>query len=301
MQHSLAYPYCDVSSRNSYYPYNPQAMTSTASSNDIYSYWQTDCSQSLMPNFEMTTTLQILTTRNYSYPSFVSHVSHALSNFVQQTIVYVDDDVRQSFPMTNNNNNNSTNIVYLICFDQYHADLQQALDTAILNQLNTYSNYFFLLLNAPSHQLIAHLYDKVPHKRTILVLHYHWTFDNAPLLLCSGDRQTFDTIRSSILTCLCSKVKYIDDTSNNNEPLYSTAVFPSTAMPMTNMIDDASNFHSTLIHTNNSDDDVPSTINNEPSRKTLANDMYILHAHKLNNETAAYNDKSILDTSFIWK
>jgi hypothetical protein len=55
-------------------------------------------------------------------------------------------------------------------------------------------------------------------QRTILILHYHSTFDNEPLLLCSGNRTTYEMIRSTLLKYLCSKVKYIE---SDEEQLYS--------------------------------------------------------------------------------
>jgi len=58
-------------------------------------------------------------------------------------------------------------------------------------------------------------------KRTILILHYHSTFDNEPLLLCSGNRITFEMIRSTLLKCLCSKIKYIESQGDEEEEFYS--------------------------------------------------------------------------------
>jgi hypothetical protein len=58
-------------------------------------------------------------------------------------------------------------------------------------------------------------------KRTIIILHYHSTFDNEPLLLCSGNRTTFEMIRSTLLIYLCSKVKYIESRGDEEEQFYS--------------------------------------------------------------------------------
>ena len=58
-------------------------------------------------------------------------------------------------------------------------------------------------------------------KRSILVLHYRSTCDNDPILLCSGNRTTYEAIRSSFLKYLCSKIKYIQSNDNEGEQLYS--------------------------------------------------------------------------------
>ncbi|CAF2700873.1 unnamed protein product [Rotaria sp. Silwood2] len=50
-----------------------------------------------------------------------------------------------------------------------------------------------------------------------MILHYHSTFDNESLLLCSGNRITFEMIRSTFLKYLCSKIKYIESNDNEQE------------------------------------------------------------------------------------
>ena len=86
-------------------------------------------------------------------------------------------------------------------------------------------NYLFLVINAPSHELVKHLYSTVMDKRTIIILHYHSTFDNEPLLLCSGNRTTFEMIRLTLLKYLCSKVKYIESRGDEEEQLYSCLLY----------------------------------------------------------------------------
>ncbi|CAF5041428.1 unnamed protein product, partial [Rotaria sp. Silwood1] len=73
--------------------------------------------------------------------------------------------------------------------------------------------------NAPSYEIIKHIYSIIIDKRTIFILHYHSTFDNEPLLLCSGNRTMFDMIRSTFLKYLCSKIKYIESNDNEQEQL----------------------------------------------------------------------------------
>ena len=59
-------------------------------------------------------------------------------------------------------------------------------------------------------------------QRTIVVLHYHHSsFEDEALLLCSGDRRTYEEIRSNLLKCLCPKMKYIESRGDGDEQLYS--------------------------------------------------------------------------------
>ncbi|CAF4171271.1 unnamed protein product, partial [Rotaria sordida] len=95
--------------------------------------------------------------------------------------------------------------------------IKQKLNLTILNNLNVYINYLFLIINAPSYELIKHLYSIIIDKQTIFILHYHLTFDNEPLLLCSGNRTKFEMIRSTFLKYLCSKIKYIESNDNEQE------------------------------------------------------------------------------------
>ena len=57
--------------------------------------------------------------------------------------------------------------------------------------------------------------------RTIVVVHYHWRFEDDALLLCSGDRQTCEEIQSNLLGYLCPKVKYIESRGDGDEQIYS--------------------------------------------------------------------------------
>jgi hypothetical protein len=76
-------------------------------------------------------------------------------------------------------------------------------------------------MNTPSHEFVRHIYSTVMDKRSILVLHYHSTFDNDPILLCSGNRTTFEMIRSSFLKYLCSKMKYIESNDDEEQRLHT--------------------------------------------------------------------------------
>ena len=166
---------------------------------------------------QQTNAVTIVTRRAYIYPSFLTYLLHSLHHFTHRSIFYIDDPLNNtSLPST------STSITYLICLDQFHPTIQQMLDNTVLHNLNAHINYCFLLLNAPSQRLISHVYETVMDKRLVLVLHYHSTFDDAPLLLCSGARETFEMVRGSVLQCLCVKVKYIDAPTNNDEQMYSS-------------------------------------------------------------------------------
>jgi hypothetical protein len=81
-------------------------------------------------------------------------------------------------------------------------------------------------------------------KRIILILRYHSTFDNEPLLLCSGNRTIFEMTRSSLLKYLCSKIKYIESNGDEDEQLYSSYCI-SSIMQSTNILN---NFVNEQIH-----------------------------------------------------
>ncbi|CAF5067472.1 unnamed protein product, partial [Rotaria sp. Silwood1] len=73
---------------------------------------------------------------------------------------------------------NTYNIYYLICIDYFDSIIKQTLDLTILNNLNAHINYLLLIINAPSYEIIKHIYSIIIDKRTIFILHYHSTFDN---------------------------------------------------------------------------------------------------------------------------
>jgi hypothetical protein len=99
-------------------------------------------------------------------------------------------------------------------------------------------------------------------QRTIIVLHYHSTIDNGPLLLCSGNRTTYETIRSTLLKYLCPKVKYIE--SNGDEQLYS-------AYCISSMIQ-SSNVLNHFI-----DGQIHETLNKKFDRNFLENNSHIIN------------------------
>ena len=156
----------------------------------------------------------IITTHMYSNSPFISYIYNCLSNHFHPKIVSIDY-------LTNYHHPNTFKIFYLICFDRFDSIMKQILDSTILNNLNAHVNYLFLIINAPSYEIVKHFYSTIIDKQTILILHYHLTFDNEPLLLCSGNRKTFEIIQSSLLKYLCSKIKYIQSIENDHEQLYS--------------------------------------------------------------------------------
>ncbi|CAF1286021.1 unnamed protein product [Adineta steineri] len=154
--------------------------------------------------FEKIHSVIILTTKTYANSSFISFIFNSLSNFFHSSIIYIDHLTNYQHPTT-------STISYLICFDHFDLTIKQTLNSTILNNLNAHINYLFLIINTPSQELITHFYSTIMNKRSILVLHYHYsTFDNEPLLLCSGNRKTYEMIRLSFLKYLCSKIKYIE-------------------------------------------------------------------------------------------
>jgi hypothetical protein len=176
---------------------------------------QSECISSL-DNFHETNAIIIITTKTYSNSSFISYLFNCFSHFIHHSIIYIDD------PINNYQHPTTSNISYLICLDHFDSNIKQILNSTILNNLTAHINYLFLVLNAPSHELVKHFYSTVMDQRTILILHYHSTFDNEPLLLCSGNRTTYEMIRSTLLKYLCSKVKYIESEGDGEEQFYST-------------------------------------------------------------------------------
>ncbi|CAF1300681.1 unnamed protein product [Rotaria sp. Silwood1] len=165
-------------------------------------------------NFQKQISVIIITSKTYTNSSFISYLFNCLSNIFHSSIIYIDD-------LRNYQHPNTHNIYYLICIDYFDSIIKQTLDLTILNNLNAHINYLFLIINAPSYEIIKHIYSIIIDKRTIFILHYHSTFDNEPLLLCSGNRTMFDMIRSTFLKYLCSKIKYIESNDNEQEQLYS--------------------------------------------------------------------------------
>ena len=216
---------------NSHYtsscPYNTQLYSSNYCScctqpsfsstnlNNEYHQLQNDAVSPQTETFQKTNSVIIITTKSYSNSSFISYLFNCLSKFFYHSIIYIDD-------LTNYQHPNTSSISYLICLDHFDSTIKQTLDSTILNNLNVHINYLFLVINSPSHELIKHLYCRVMDKRIILILHYHSTFDNEPLLLCSGNRTIFEMTRSSLLKYLCSKIKYIDSSEDKEEQLYTT-------------------------------------------------------------------------------
>ena len=167
-------------------------------------------------DFVQITSITILTTKSYSNSSFISFLINSFSNFSHHSIIYIDD------PTTFLPNHPSiSNVYYFICLDYFDETIKQTLDSTILNNLNVHINYLFLILNSPSNELIKHLYSTVMDRRAILVLHYHSTFDNEPLLLCSGNRTTFELIEKILSKYLCPKIKYIEAQNETDEEIYS--------------------------------------------------------------------------------
>ncbi|UJR26590.1 hypothetical protein I4U23_007910 [Adineta vaga] len=162
----------------------------------------------------------IITTKNYNNPSFISFIFNSLSNIFHTTLLYIEH-------LSNYQHPSSTTLTYLVCFDHFQPSLQQTLDTTILNNLNAHVNYYFLLMNTPSQSFVKYFYSKIMDKRSIMVVHYHSPFESDPLLLCSGNRGTYEILRSTFLKYLCSKMKFIESHGDKDELLYSAYVISS--------------------------------------------------------------------------
>ncbi|CAF3286761.1 unnamed protein product [Rotaria socialis] len=191
-------------------------------------------------NYQKENSIIIITSKIYSNSSFISHLFNCLSNVFQPSIIYIEDIIHYQHPHT-------VNITYLISFDYFNSTIQQTLNSTILNNLNAHINYLFLIINSPSYDLIRHFYSTITDTRSIVILQYHTTFDNEPLLLCSGNRTTFDKIQSSFLKYLCTKIKYIESSENENEQLFS-AYCISSIIQSTNILNNFINekFQETL-------------------------------------------------------
>ena len=198
-------------------------------------------------DFVQITSIIILTTKSYSNSSFISFLINSFSTFSHHSIIYIDD------PTTFLPNHPSiSNVYYFICLDYFDETIKQTLDSTILNNLNVHINYLFLILNSPSNELIKHLYSTVMDRRAILVLHYHSTFDNEPLLLCSGNRTTFELIEKTLSKYLRTEVKFLEDDMNEQVyPLDSIKSEPmshsndSTEYPFdsSSLLKDSKNYH----------------------------------------------------------
>ncbi|CAF0864250.1 unnamed protein product [Rotaria sordida] len=208
---------------NNYYSYGTQPHFSSTDQlsietnlnpvlqlNNNYHQFQNDTMNTEIETFQKQNSVIIITSKTYSNSSFISYLFNSLSNIFHSSIIYIDDLINYQHP-------NTYNIYYLICFDYFDLIIKQKLNLTILNNLNVYINYLFLIINAPSYELIKHLYSIIIDKQTIFILHYHLTFDNEPLLLCSGNRTKFEMIRSTFLKYLCSKIKYIESNDNEQE------------------------------------------------------------------------------------
>lgn len=233
---------------------------------------------SSLNNYQKETSLILITSKTYANFSFINYIFNSLANVFQLTLLYIEDLIDYQHP-------NSYNITYLICFDEFDSIIQQQLNSTILNNLNAHVNYLFLIINSPCYDLIKHFYTTIIDKRIILVLHYHSTFDNEPLLLCSGNRITYDKIQSSLLIYLCKKLKYIESNENENEPLYSSYSV-SSIMKSTNILNHFIN------------DQFQNIINENFDSKFLENNQSIINElFPLNiiNKTSTNNSNNLLD------
>ncbi|CAF2087938.1 unnamed protein product [Rotaria magnacalcarata] len=185
------------------------SLNSVSQVNNECSQFHSDAMSSQIDRFQKENSIVIITSKIYSNSSFISHLFNCLSNVFQPSIIYIEDIIHYQHPHTHN-------ITYLISFDYFNSIIQQTLNSTILNNLNAHINYLFLIINSPSYDLIQHFYSTITDTRSILILQYHTAFDNEPLLLCSGNRLTFDKIQSSFLTYLCTKIKYME--SDETQP-----------------------------------------------------------------------------------
>ena len=190
------------------------SFSSTENNSNSLLQFNDDYHQNDTNNSQIENAIIIVTTKTYSNSSFISYLFNCFSHFIHHSIIYIDDSVN------NNQHPITPNISYLICLDNFDSDIKQILNSTILNNLTANINYLFLVLNAPSYELVKYFYSTVMDQRTIVVLHYRSTFDSEPMLLCSGNRTTYETIRPTLLKYLCSKVKYIE--SDGEEQFNST-------------------------------------------------------------------------------
>ncbi|UJR26591.1 hypothetical protein I4U23_007911 [Adineta vaga] len=181
--------------------------------------------------FSKVNSVIIITTKNYNNPSFISFIFNSLSNIFHTTLLYIEH-------LSNYQHPSSTTLTYFVCFDHFQPSLQQTLDTTILNNLNAHVNYYFLLMNTPSQSFVKYFYSKIMDKRSIMVVHYHSPFESDPLLLCSGNRGTYEILRSTFLKYLCSKMKFIE--SHEDEEVHRSASNNIKQEPIMDMLDKAS-------------------------------------------------------------
>ena len=218
--HLYFHDYCTCCTQSSY-PLKNQLLIETnvksvSQLNHDYRQRQNQITSLDIEHYQNHNSVIIITTHMYSNSPFISYIYNCLSNHFHPKIVSIDY-------LTNYHHPNTFKIFYLICFDRFDSIMKQILDSTILNNLNTHVNYLFLIINAPSYEIVKHFYSTIIDKQTILILHYHLTFDNEPLLLCSGNRKTFEIIQPSLLKYLCSKIKYIQSIENNQQQeIYSS-------------------------------------------------------------------------------
>ena len=181
--------------------------------------------------FRQTTAIVILTTETLANAPLLSHLFHSLSPFLHRSLLYIDDLAHYQPPPP------TSNIVYLIWLHHFDAPLRQALDTAVLAHLHAHARHFFLVLNAPSQLLVEHLHSTAMDKQSVLVLNYHSTSEHELVLLCSGHRGTFELVRSSLLECVCPKVKYIESTDQQAFSAYTVASVLQSANALNHFVD----------------------------------------------------------------
>ncbi|CAF1570372.1 unnamed protein product, partial [Adineta steineri] len=205
-------------------------LNSSPQLSNNYHQLQNNVINSQVNTFEKIHTVIILTTKTYANSSFISFIFNSLSNFFHSSIIYIDHLTNYQHPTT-------STISYLICFDHFDLTMKQTLNSTILNNLNAHINYLFLIINTPSQELITHFYSTIMNKRSILILHYHYsTFDNEALLLCSGNRKTYEMIRLSFLKYLCSKIKYIESREEKDEEQLYSSYYISSLVQSTNIL-----------------------------------------------------------------
>ena len=225
---STSHTYPQYTSNNSYHIQSsgnnycscciPSSSSATNSSSQFNNNYQ------LTQSGQKVYSVMIITTKNYSNPSFISYLFNSLSHCIHHPIIYIDDP--PPLPITNYHHPTTSTISYLICLDHFDSHIRQTLDSTILNHLTVHNsnnnNYLFILLNAPSHDLVKHFHSTVIDQGRIIVVHYYYRFENDALLLCSGDHRTYEEIRSNLLRYICPKVKYIESPEDPNKQFSSS-------------------------------------------------------------------------------
>ena len=243
--HAQNYVYESPAPPNGYcsccpHPYGPSSSSFTTDSSSYFlansnynsGSSQTDVASLPTDTFRQTTTIVILTSDTFASAPLLSHIFHSLSPFLHRSLLYIEDLAQYQPPPP------TANIVFLIWLHHFDAPLCQALDTAVLAHLHAaYARHFFLVLNAPSQLLVEHLHSTAVDKQSILVLNYHSTDENELVLLCSGHRGTFEFIRSSLLECICPKVKYIESTDEQAFSAYTVASVLQSANVLHHFVD----------------------------------------------------------------